>query len=469
MSTLVFDSTALSHFARASRLAELEAVTAAGECIVLANVLGELTRGVAAYPALGTVSAQGWLRPADIDQFVAVSAGGGGTTVALTGLAVRPSSGAVVSPSVLLACCNDVIEKVLLTSPGLQPDGPLLESIGFIPLGWITAAGLGDTTGSDPSYFYQVRNVPFGGSLPVMINFLRASLDDASCYQVKVDGNLRTDQFSTAIWNGTAYVPAVFGPQLLDGSPGYYPVSAISDLMLYIQPLPGCYLDSTNMTSGQPHTITVDFYDSTGVSVESAAPLRILVDNNPWSAAPGGLLVPLAGQQPEQDVVGPLALEPGVRRPVSLSLETGPLKETRGTLVPRVALGRDPVQAMAEQVVNHRAHGLGGVAVPLPFGGQGKAQVGLHHVVVQPDPDVADEALLRPVLDGVLEPARLPRIARREFSHEPGGRIWPHRRHPALIPGDRRIRPVGRQRRGVGGAEAAQDEPGGFQQHDSSR
>jgi len=69
VSTLVFDSTVLSHFARAGRLAELEAVTAADECIVPTNVLDELTKGVAAYPALGMVSAQGWLHPAEIDQF----------------------------------------------------------------------------------------------------------------------------------------------------------------------------------------------------------------------------------------------------------------------------------------------------------------------------------------------------------------------------------------------------------------
>jgi hypothetical protein len=216
---------------------------------------------------------------------VAVNAAGGGTTVAVTGLAVRPSSVAVVSPGVLLACCNDVIEEVLLSAPGLQPDGPLLQGIGFIPFDWITAAGLGDTTDADPGYFYQVQNVPFGGSLPVMVNFLRAGLDGASFYQVEVDGNLRTDQFSTAIWDGSAYVPAVFGPQLLDGSPGYYPVPSIAELMLYIQPLPGCYLDSTNLTSGATHTITVNFYDSAGVSVESAAPLTILVDNNPCSVS----------------------------------------------------------------------------------------------------------------------------------------------------------------------------------------
>jgi hypothetical protein len=216
---------------------------------------------------------------------VAVSAAGGGTTVAVTGLAVRPSSVAVVSPGVLLVCCDQVIEEVLLGSSGLQPDGPLVQGIGFIPFDWITPAGLGDTTDADPSYFYQVQNVPFGGSLPVMVNFLRAGLDGASFYQVEVDGNLRTDQFNTAIWDGTEYVPAVFGPQILDGSPGYYPVPSISELMLYIQPLPGCYLDSTNLTSGATHIITVNFYDSAGFPVESAAPLTILVDNNPCSVS----------------------------------------------------------------------------------------------------------------------------------------------------------------------------------------
>ena len=220
-----------------------------------------------------------------VNALVAVSAAGGGATVAVTGLAVRPSSVAVVSPGVLLACCNDVIEEVLLASSGLQPDGPLVQGIGFIPFDWITAAGLADTTDADPSYFYQVQNVPFGGSLPVMVNFLRAGLDGASFYQVEVDGNLRTDQFSTAIWDGTQYVPTVFGPQLLDGHPGYYPVPSISELMLYIQPLPGCYLDSTSLASGATHIITVNFFDSTGAPVESADPLTILVDNNPCSVS----------------------------------------------------------------------------------------------------------------------------------------------------------------------------------------
>lgn len=60
MTTLALDSTVLSHFARAGRLADLEAITASDECVVPAMVLDELTRGVAAYPALGTVAARGW-------------------------------------------------------------------------------------------------------------------------------------------------------------------------------------------------------------------------------------------------------------------------------------------------------------------------------------------------------------------------------------------------------------------------
>ena len=210
---------------------------------------------------------------------------GGGSVVGSDGLAVPPSSVAVVSPGFLLVCCDQVIEEVLLAVSGLQPNGPLLQSIGFIPFDWITLGGLANTTAFDPSYFYPVTNAPFGGSLPVMVNFLRAGLDGASFYQVRVDGNLRIDQFNTAKWNGTEYVPAVFGPQMLGGNPGYYPVPSVSDLMLYIQPLPGCYLDSTNLASGQTHTITAEFFDAERQPVESATPLTIYVDNNPCSVS----------------------------------------------------------------------------------------------------------------------------------------------------------------------------------------
>jgi predicted nucleic acid-binding protein len=68
VSNLVFDSTALSHFARAGRLDDLETITATDECVVPAEVLDELARGVAAYPALGTVASQGWLKAVQLEE-----------------------------------------------------------------------------------------------------------------------------------------------------------------------------------------------------------------------------------------------------------------------------------------------------------------------------------------------------------------------------------------------------------------
>lgn len=68
MSNLAFDSTALSHFARAGRLGDLETMTAADECVVPAEVLDELARGVAAYPALGIVADQAWLKAVELGE-----------------------------------------------------------------------------------------------------------------------------------------------------------------------------------------------------------------------------------------------------------------------------------------------------------------------------------------------------------------------------------------------------------------
>jgi hypothetical protein len=99
-----------------------------------------------------------------------------------------------------------------------------------------------------------------------------------------VDGNVRTDVFHGQQWNGTEYVPATFGTVTMNGSPGYYPVPAISDVLLWLNTLPGCYLDSTTLVSGTTHKITVDFYAGAGSLLEPATPLNIYVDNRPCTA-----------------------------------------------------------------------------------------------------------------------------------------------------------------------------------------
>ena len=208
----------------------------------------------------------------------------GTSVIVAQNLPERPSSVAVVTPGTVLVCCNDVIDEIFLAPPGNQLGGDLLEGIGWVPASWVDqTTGLASTTSHDPSYTYQVENAPFGGSLPVMVNFAEASALAAKYYRVTVDGtDVRTDVFYGAV-NG---VPATNAPVSIGSNPGYYPVFTAAAAEQWLPSLPGCYLDSTNLASGQIHTITVDFYDKTGTTIlGSAKPLKIYVDNNPCTAA----------------------------------------------------------------------------------------------------------------------------------------------------------------------------------------
>src|SRR6516162_2988725 len=112
-----------------------------------------------------------------------------------SGTPARPSSVAVTHPGEILVCSDQVIESIDFVLGSFQPNGPLLMGIGFIPFDKVTPSGLADTT-ADPTYFYQVKDTPFGGALPLMINHYRAGLDGAAYYRVKVDGVVRLDSWS---------------------------------------------------------------------------------------------------------------------------------------------------------------------------------------------------------------------------------------------------------------------------------
>jgi hypothetical protein len=196
--------------------------------------------------------------------------------VVASGVPARPSSVAVPNPGRLLICSDQIIES--LDFVVFQPAGPLLMAIGFIPFDKVTGAGLADTT-VDPTYFYQVKNTPFGGTLPLMVNHQRAANDGASYYRVKVDGVVRSDVWSDEKWNGTQYVSQTTAPTLVAGQPGYYPVHPVSELFLWLNPSLGDLLDSTNLSNGL-HTIVLEFINGLGVLLETSTPLTIRVDNN---------------------------------------------------------------------------------------------------------------------------------------------------------------------------------------------
>jgi hypothetical protein len=216
------------------------------------------------------------------NRITGISLTGGGSQVVATGIANRPSSVAVTSPGDMLICCDQVIQEVDFASGILQPSGPLLMGIGFIPFDKVKPTGLADTT-VDPTYFYQVKDTPFGGTLPIMVNHLRAFNDGDVYYRVKVDGVVRMDAWTDEKWNGTQYVAQMTGPQNVGGNPGYYPVHTLSDLFLWLNPSLGMLMDSTNLTNAL-HTISIEFTDGAGVVKETSTPLVIMVNNQSCSA-----------------------------------------------------------------------------------------------------------------------------------------------------------------------------------------
>ena len=204
------------------------------------------------------------------------------------GFPARPSSVALPGPNQMLVCSDQVIDLYML-APLPQPSGPLLMGIGFIPFDNIAqlgpTKGLADTT-VNPTYFYQVKNTPFGGTLPLMVNYQRAANDGAAYYRVQVDGNIRSDSWTDEKWNGTQYVATPTVPMTIGGKSGCYPVHPVSELFLWMNPSLGSLMDSTNLNGAVPnlHTILLDFLDAAGNHIEYSTPLTILVDNNPCVA-----------------------------------------------------------------------------------------------------------------------------------------------------------------------------------------
>ena len=227
-----------------------------------------------------------------------ISLTAGTSQVIASGVAFRPSSVAVVSTAELLICTDQTIEEFDFS---LASSGPLLMGIGFIPFDKIVQVfgpnlGLADTT-VDPTYFYQVKDTPFGGTLPLMVNHQRADNDGATYYRVKVDGVVHTDSWTDEFWNGAEFVAVTTTPISIGGNPGFYPVRPISQLFLWMNPSLGDLLDTTGMTNGF-HTISLEFTNSGGTVLETSSPLIIRVDNNQCGATVATPLLHGTGADP---------------------------------------------------------------------------------------------------------------------------------------------------------------------------
>ena len=125
-----------------------------------------------------------------------------------TGLASRPSSVAMVAASRVLVCSNSVITDVDFVAGVFSAAGPLLLGVGHVPRdritqgGAATIRGYADTT-AEPSYFFQVRDAPFGGSLSIMFNHTRAYAEGARYYRLWVGSVEPLETWSDYRWSTT--------------------------------------------------------------------------------------------------------------------------------------------------------------------------------------------------------------------------------------------------------------------------
>jgi hypothetical protein len=221
--------------------------------------------------------------------------------VTLSGVPFRPSSVTIPAPGQMLICSDTIIEEADFLA--FQPAGPLLMGIGFIPFDKAVTVpgptqGLADTT-VDPTYFYQVKDTPFGGALPLTLNYMRALNDGAAYYRVFIQnvslGFVVQDvSWTDEHWNGFEFVPVTTGPRNVAGQPGFFPTRALSDLFLWMNPSLGGFIQSTGLPNGL-NTIWIEFVDGLGNFIEWATPLTILVDNNACTATLGPPMVYGAG------------------------------------------------------------------------------------------------------------------------------------------------------------------------------
>ena len=193
-----------------------------------------------------------------------------------TGLPMHPSSSAIVAPGKVLICCNTEIVELLVMGLIVTSTAPLFMGIGKVPFDRVFA-GLANTTG-DRTYPYQFNNVPFAGTLPILVNHQRAYETGARFYRVFVDGTMRFDGYTDYLWNAALnrYEVRTQATLSAGGGRGFYPVHTPSEWFLWLSPALGLHLNTVGLSDSM-HTIQINFYDAMGVSVFNS-PLEILAN-----------------------------------------------------------------------------------------------------------------------------------------------------------------------------------------------
>jgi len=209
------------------------------------------------------------------------------TSLVAGGFSSRPGAMALIGSSRMLVHGETTVSIVDFL-PFLN-GGPLFMGFGFIPFDKVVQVagpneGLADTT-TPPGYFYQVKDTPFGGTLPIMINYPAATAAGATHYRIKVDGVVRLDSWTDEKWNGVMFAPDTVTPGVVNFQTGFYPVR--TSPFLFMNPSLGSLMDSTGL-SNAVHSLVVEFvrpnpipFVTSPIVVATTNPVKFRVDNNP--------------------------------------------------------------------------------------------------------------------------------------------------------------------------------------------
>jgi hypothetical protein len=200
--------------------------------------------------------------------------------------AFAPYSVAVLSSNQLLIACATEVAEVDLTASVYSAAGPVFLGIGFVPADAAHLPnGYADTT-IDPTYFFQVKDSPFGGTLPLMINWEHARSEGANFYQVFIEGPVGPSQqikqpFGDYLWS----VP-LDEFELVTTSPsspdGYYELRAAGQIWLNFWL--GLLLDTTGRPNGL-NTISIKLFaaedaaSEIGSDTDPGRSATVMIDN----------------------------------------------------------------------------------------------------------------------------------------------------------------------------------------------
>jgi DNA-binding beta-propeller fold protein YncE len=195
-----------------------------------------------------------------------------------------PRSVAIVLSDSLIVCCIEEIDQINLDDKYFNSSSPLLMGIGFVPKDRIID-GYADTTknpvtGIPEDYFFKVKDSPFGGTLPIMLNHELAR-KTAKYYSITVDGIAQTDAWTDYKWDPIKNAFVLTAATQKIGDTTKFLVRQANEL--WYNHWLGYFLNTSVLSNGL-HTILVSLFKDDGTPLQTQDQLKVMIDNQ-WPSA----------------------------------------------------------------------------------------------------------------------------------------------------------------------------------------